>query len=217
MNKEKEFFKAFKNVSLSPGGLTELDYIDISKLIDEFQPQVIADVGCWTGTSTCIMARKDVVKKVYAVDWFKGLNEGDMEFSGKFFDIKSILKENLRVNGFDNKVEVIDNISVEAAKQFDDFSLDMVFIDANHAFEFVMADIQAWYGKVKQGGIISGHDFDRFIAGLDDGSIEEPNMGCHTGVIKAVQCFFRNQGNLVKKYSPHGKAFSSVWYAQKPK
>ena len=162
-NKETEFFKAFKSISLAPGGLTELDYIDMCKLIDEFQPKIVADVGSWTGMSTSIMAKKDVVEKVYAIDWFKGLNEGDMKFSGSFFDIKSILKENLRVNGFDKKVEIIDNISVEAAKQFEDFSLDMVFIDANHAFEYVTADLHAWYGKVKQGGIICGHDVERFI------------------------------------------------------
>lgn len=55
--------------------------------------------------------------------------------------------------------------SVEAAKLIPDESLDFVFIDANHAYEFVKADIQAWYPKVRYGGIVSGHDYYEFKSG----------------------------------------------------
>ena len=49
--------------------------------------------------------------------------------------------------------------SVEAAKGVADGSVDFVYIDANHIFEAVMIDIEAWKPKVKQGGVIGGHDF----------------------------------------------------------
>lgn len=52
--------------------------------------------------------------------------------------------------------------SVEAAKQFPDGSLDFVYIDADHAFDFVMQDLIVWSKKIKPGGIISGHDYYRF-------------------------------------------------------
>lgn len=49
--------------------------------------------------------------------------------------------------------------SVEAASQFDDGSLDLVFLDADHSYEGVRADIAAWAGKVRPGGWLSGHDY----------------------------------------------------------
>jgi predicted O-methyltransferase YrrM len=39
-----------------------------------------------------------------------------------------------------------------------DHTLDFVFIDADHTYEGVCADIKAWWSKVKQGGALCGHD-----------------------------------------------------------
>ena len=49
--------------------------------------------------------------------------------------------------------------SVDAAKLYDDGSLDLVFIDAGHTFEDVVADIEAWLPKVRPYGFIAGHDY----------------------------------------------------------
>lgn len=49
--------------------------------------------------------------------------------------------------------------SISAAKCFEDRSLDFVFIDASHEYEDVKDDINAWYPKVKIGGILAGHDY----------------------------------------------------------
>jgi predicted O-methyltransferase YrrM len=46
-----------------------------------------------------------------------------------------------------------------AAKMFPDGSLDLVFIDGDHEYESVKADLQTWLPKVKPGGMISGHDY----------------------------------------------------------
>jgi predicted O-methyltransferase YrrM len=37
--------------------------------------------------------------------------------------------------------------------------VDFVFIDADHEYDSVVKDINAWLPKIKQGGIISGHDY----------------------------------------------------------
>ena len=51
--------------------------------------------------------------------------------------------------------------SMRAVQTFDDNSLDFVYIDANHDFDFVIQDIVEWSKKVRPGGIICGHDYYR--------------------------------------------------------
>ena len=49
--------------------------------------------------------------------------------------------------------------SVQAAENFDDSSLDFVFVDAEHSYDSAAADINAWWPKLKPGGILFGHDY----------------------------------------------------------
>lgn len=60
---------------------------------------------------------------------------------------------------------IIRKTSMEAVKDFEDESLDFVYIDAHHGFKFVTEDIYEWSKKVRKGGIVSGHDYfiDSFI------------------------------------------------------
>ncbi len=73
-----------------------------------------------------------------------------------------------------NRIELIEKSSVEAADLFADKSLEFVFIDADHVYESVRADILAWMPKVKSGGILAGHDIG-----------QEANRP-HVGVYQAV-------------------------------
>jgi len=52
--------------------------------------------------------------------------------------------------------------SVAAAADVPDGSLDFIYIDADHRFDYVMEDLIAWARKVRKGGIVSGHDYYRF-------------------------------------------------------
>jgi len=55
--------------------------------------------------------------------------------------------------------EIIKKSSEGAIKDFKENSLDYVYIDGNHEFEYVLWDIQHWSKIIKPGGIISGHDY----------------------------------------------------------
>jgi len=55
--------------------------------------------------------------------------------------------------------KLIKGYSMDVVKEFDDGSLDFVYIDANHYFDYVMEDIIHWSRKVRKGGIVSGHDY----------------------------------------------------------
>jgi len=49
--------------------------------------------------------------------------------------------------------------SAEASEKVLDGSLDFVFIDADHSYEGAKSDIQLWASKIRDGGILCGHDF----------------------------------------------------------
>ena len=49
--------------------------------------------------------------------------------------------------------------SIDAVQNIPDASLDFVYIDAVHSFDWAMTDILYWAPKVRLGGIVSGHDF----------------------------------------------------------
>eukprot|EP00429_Kryptoperidinium_foliaceum_P105076 CAMPEP_0176255714 /NCGR_PEP_ID=MMETSP0121_2-20121125/37181_1 /TAXON_ID=160619 /ORGANISM="Kryptoperidinium foliaceum, Strain CCMP 1326" /LENGTH=358 /DNA_ID=CAMNT_0017595545 /DNA_START=8 /DNA_END=1084 /DNA_ORIENTATION=+ len=57
------------------------------------------------------------------------------------------------------RAEIVSSDSVAAASAVPDASVDFVYLDARHDFAGVVADIQAWWPKVRVGGIFAGHDY----------------------------------------------------------
>ena len=57
------------------------------------------------------------------------------------------------------QLHVVRAKSIEVASIFPDEYFDFVFIDADHSYETVKADIEVWMPKVKRGGILGGHDY----------------------------------------------------------
>jgi len=54
---------------------------------------------------------------------------------------------------------VVEKKSEKAAKDFNDLSLDWVYIDAMHHDPFAHEDIALWWPKIRHGGMLSGHDY----------------------------------------------------------
>jgi len=76
----------------------------------------------------------------------------------------SKVKENIKV--YDGIVSSLVGRSLFFAKYFEPRTLDIVFIDGDHEYEGVSNDIEAWLPKVKNGGIIAGHDYDTPFPGV---------------------------------------------------
>lgn len=87
------------------------------------------------------------------------------------------------VKVFVGQHEVLRMTSAEAAKRFDDESIDFVFIDGDHSFKGCSSDISLWYPKLRKGGLLSGHDYR-----------DERNYG----VIDAVQDFCEATGHQLR-------------------
>jgi len=66
--------------------------------------------------------------------------------------------------------------SMVAVLRFGYGSLDFVYIDGGHSFDYVMCDIIEWARKVKHGGIVAGHDYYNFVNG---GVIDAVNTYCN--------------------------------------
>jgi hypothetical protein len=84
------------------------------------------------------------------------------------------------VKKFGDRVKIIHKTSVDAALDVANETLDFVFLDGDHSYEGVMADLEAWIPKIKKGGFIGGHDY------------ANPNY-VKLGVDKAVTEWFKHE------------------------
>ena len=58
-----------------------------------------------------------------------------------------------------SRVRVVRNLSVQAAAMFEDAHFDWVYIDALHTKDALLADLHAWWPKVRPGGLVAGDDY----------------------------------------------------------
>ena len=123
------------------------------------------EIGVWKGGSTAYMgveiynSKKSIIYD--AIDTFEGSKEhGEVRglYEEAYNNLKSLI--DLKV------VNLIKSHSLEAVKKYEDESIDFCFIDGSHEYEDVKADILAYLPKVKKGGILSGHDYDRIWSGV---------------------------------------------------
>jgi len=68
---------------------------------------------------------------------------------------------------------IIKDTSMNAIKMIPDGSLDFVYIDSNHSYDYVMEDLIHWTKKVRKGGMVTGDDYYDFrgagvIQAVDD-------------------------------------------------
>jgi hypothetical protein len=59
----------------------------------------------------------------------------------------------------DHRFKIIRKKSNLAYLDFENNSIDAVYIDGNHSYEAVMEDIKYWSPKVKEGGLLIGDDY----------------------------------------------------------
>jgi SAM-dependent methyltransferase len=128
----------------------------IVELFKELNFTVGAEIGTEHGRYAAMLCSGNPQLKLYCIDpysvypYFKG--EKEQEEVESFY-----VEAQKRLKRFDH--EILRMTSMEAVKQFEPNSLDFVFIDGNHFFEFVVNDIIHWSRIVKPGGIVYGHDY----------------------------------------------------------
>jgi len=136
------------------------------KLLDILPKNAIcAEIGVWKGGFSGIILDKTKPAELHLIDpwsfqpkfghsWYGGQlakNERDMEA------IFNIVTE--RFNKYNN-ISIHREYSELAVKRFEDKYFDWVYVDGNHDYNYVLKDLELYYPKIREGGYISGDDFD---------------------------------------------------------
>jgi len=126
--------------------------------IEQIKNGICVEIGVLNGEySKKILKQKP--KKLYMIDIWDSV-EKDYDDISNNKNHPNAYKEALAIaNQYSNEAIMIKKNSLEAVLNFEDESIDFLYIDANHAYDFIKKDIEAWYPKVKKGGIFGGHDY----------------------------------------------------------
>jgi len=120
-----------------------------------------AEIGTQRGNYALVICKANPKIHLYCIDsWekYKGYRAQSTPIQEEYF-------AEARSNLSEYNVSFIHKLSMDAVRDFEDASLDFVYIDANHEFDYVMQDIIEWSKKVKKGGIVAGHDYYEFPSG----------------------------------------------------
>jgi predicted O-methyltransferase YrrM len=114
------------------------------------------EIGSYSGEGTVVLAK--YFKDVLAVDpWLNGYDINDV--ASQQCPMKFVF------DAFQERVSPFKNVlysrgkSLDALQFFKDGELDLVYIDGDHRYEGVLADLKGWRKKLKEGGIMAGHDW----------------------------------------------------------
>lgn len=137
--------------------------------------QKIAEVGVWKGyTIRRILGQcHNIVSEYWAIDpWIHSPTAIKRRITEERWD-ECYHKVCKLMHRF-SKLHVLRMTSLEAVKLFPEKYFDLVFIDADHSYNAVLADIKAWEPLISDDGLLTGHDY-----------------GNKSGVKKAVDESFR--------------------------
>jgi predicted O-methyltransferase YrrM len=165
----RQFLRRLR-VRLTPGGARVLEVYD--QVVGQIMMReaghlyhlahgrrVIVEIGSYRGRSTCILAlgSEGVGGIVHAIDPHID-SSGHAEGTYIAGDHEQLL-ENARRFGVSDRIRPVVLRSDEARRGWDGTQIDLLWIDGDHSYEAVSADLGDWSGLVRPGGIICGHDY----------------------------------------------------------
>lgn len=157
----------------------------------------VCEVGTWHGDSAKAMASTGLCS-VMCVDHWHG-SDGLQLIAPNDPPLRKFL-DNCKQEIDAGIINYRTGNSVEVAKDFEDAGrqFDIIFIDADHSYESVKADIEAWMPCLRDGGVMIGHDY---------------RTHQFPGLTKAVQEMF---GDQVKEYAFNADGWGFWVYRKEP-
>lgn len=148
----------------------ELYYSKVSALIDLVKPPVVVEVGVAYGFHADYILQRHPDLTYVGIDPFvPGYDDSDPfvrdvaalfsaspeEGMDRLHDAVSSFLGDSHLGRF----RLVRDTSVNAAAEFGEGEVEFVFIDGDHSFDAVTADLESWWPKVKSGGILVGDDY----------------------------------------------------------
>ncbi len=162
--KVKEIIGRAFRVFYSTGRLVDMKYgmrpmIRYIKKNNNSKQLVGCEIGVRKGTNAENILTILNMEKLYLVDPYEAYTE--MQSNGKTVEdsphiFLEAAKKNLK--RFGDKKAFIFKKSEDAVDDVPN-NLDFCYIDGCHNYENVKSDIELYYNKVKDGGVLGGHDF----------------------------------------------------------
>lgn len=130
---------------------------DLAPLLS-FLPEeaVVAELGAFAGEGTRQFLLCGRVRWLYCIDrWAGGYDSNDQASGADMVEAERVFDLLC-----DRRLIKVRTDTITAARVAHPDSFDLVYIDANHQYEPVYEDIQAWVPLLKRsGGLIAGHDY----------------------------------------------------------
>src|SRR5208282_1648215 len=140
------------------------------------KPKIMYEIGTYAGEAAEVFAR--YFDEVNCVDCFDFPYESEDHSRYGWAEVEASFDERARLNP---NIKKHVGFSLDHAKLVPNGSVDFVYIDADHAYASVKADIVAWYRKIKPKGFIGGHDFTYYQLGVPKAVTEMFPLEISTG------------------------------------
>jgi hypothetical protein len=148
-----------------------------ARMIFGDRPITAVEIGVLGGENAENIVSFLNVKRLYLIDPY--LVYPDAEGKPNRYVPAQKQKAYNRMRRFAKKVTWVYAKSDDAVNQIPD-NIDYIYIDGNHDYAFIKNDVENYYRKVRQGGILSGHDFFDDVAKAVTEFVELNNMKLYT-------------------------------------
>jgi SAM-dependent methyltransferase len=144
----------------------------LSGLMLNLNLKTFVEVGCKEGRTAGHILKSVPDSTVIAIDPWMPMEKTSDPTRETYadWDFAKIEKEFwANVGEHKDRCTMLRQTSIDAATncQLLADGFDLVFIDALHDYDSVMADIHAWWPLVRNGGVIAGHDFNHKWPGVE--------------------------------------------------
>lgn len=153
----------------------------LKKLTDK-KRLVGAEVGVWRGNYTIEILERLDVKKLYLIDPYAAYETYEDHEKKEIKSAEKQAREQLEQ--YKQKLVWIHDFSHKAVNWIPENVLDFVYIDGNHNYGPVLADVTAYTQILKEGGLMSGHDFRQTEEGRVVDAVEDY---CHLGNTRQLE------------------------------
>lgn len=145
--------KALHEVSWKPA------YAHFSRIIEKYNLRKGAEIGVAFGGHSEAILRQTQVATLYAIDSYQHREnyQDPMNLPQPYFDTL-YQQTKQRLSAFGERFQLIRAHSKDAVELIEE-ALDFVYIDADHSYKGVWDDLCSWFSKVRDGGVIGGHDY----------------------------------------------------------